>query len=130
LMPQIIRVIMGSDVALTTREICCALNGKPKDYCMNVDGKGSRCVWWYRRPKHESQRIRLAKPDCRIRPIELYPYLKRLVSMGVIKRWEGYLPDKYSTWGYDRHVLYFAREDQLYKRLSMEVGRPLQSYSS
>jgi len=123
----ILEAVRSSDEALTTREICCTLNNKPKDYCMNIDGRGARCVWWYRRPRHESCRIRLAKPDCRIRPLDLYPYLKILVERGLLKRWEGYLPDRLSRWGYDRHVLYYVSEDQLEKRLAKEIGKPLVS---
>ena len=116
----IMNAVSSSEVALTTREICCALNNKPKDYCLNIDGNGGRCIWWYRRPRHESQRIRLVKPT-----LELYPYLRLLVEKGLLKRWEGYLPDRLSKWGYDRHVLYYVSEDQLEKRLAKELGKPL-----
>ena len=118
----IVRVLRSSDTALTTREICCAINGRPRDYCLNVDGNGARCVWWFRRPRHEKQRIRLVKPVCRVRSLDLYPYLKVLVERGIVKRWEGYLPDPLSVWGYDRHVLYYVNEEQLRKRLEKELG--------
>jgi len=122
---HILRVVRGSDMALTAREICCALNGKPRDYCMNVDGSGARCVHWYSRPRHEKQRIRLAKPDCRVNPTTVLKYLKRMVEMGLLKRWEEYLPDPMSKWDHDRHTLYYVTEDQLRKRLAKELGKPL-----
>ena len=114
---RILHVVRCSPVALTTREICCALNGKRRGYCLNVDGGGGRCVYWFRRPSHEPQRIRLVRPDCRFSPLALYRYLKELVSRGLVKRYEIYLRDELSTWGYDRHVLYYVTEDQLRRRL-------------
>ena len=125
MLAAILRVVRSSDEALTTREICCAINNVSKDYCLNVDGRGGRCIWWYRRPKHETQRIRLAKPRCRVTPIAVMRYLNRMTKMGILKRWEGYLPDRLSRWGYDRYVLYYERDTQLRKRLSREIGRPL-----
>ncbi len=59
---KILQILRTNSIGLTTREICCALNNKPRDYCLNVDGEGSRCRWWYRRPRHESQKIRLGSP--------------------------------------------------------------------
>jgi|GEM_PF-3242297 len=112
----IYEIVRCSQVALTTREICCLLNGVDKSYCLNVDGKGSRCIWWFRRPRHEKQRIKLAKPICRYNPLSLYRHLNYLVKLGLVKRIELYLRDPLSTWGKDRHVLYYTTEEQLYKR--------------
>ena len=84
---------------------------------MNIDGNGTRCIYWYRRPKHESQRIKLGRPNCKINPLGLYGVLKRLVEYNLIKRAELRLKDDLSVWGRDRHVLYFTCEDQLRRRL-------------
>ena len=110
-------VVGSSQAALTTREICCLLNGVDRGYCMNVDGRGGRCVWWYRRPKRERQRVRLVKPNCKINPLRLYRVLDELVERGGLKRVELYLKDPLSVWGRDRHVLYYKREEQLHSRL-------------
>ena len=116
-------IIYSSPEALTTREICCKLNNVPRDYCYNVDGEGGRCVFWYRRPKHESQKIKLVRPKCRYRPSALYQILKMLVSRGLVKKYVIYLRDELSTWGYDKHVLYYVTEDQLRARLK---SKPLE----
>ena len=42
---KIYMLIKSASEALTTREICCILNGVDRDYCLNVDGRGGRCVW-------------------------------------------------------------------------------------
>ena len=104
----------------TTREICCILNGKNREYCLNVDGKGARCLWWYRRPSHESQRIRLVKPDCKINPRRLFSILKELQDQGLVKRKRIYLRDNLSVWGYDRHILWYVNDEQLEHRLQNE----------
>jgi len=92
---------------------------------MNVDGRGSRCIYWYRRPKHEAQRIRLAKPRCSIDPRRLYPVLNKLVKLGLIKRKELYMRDELSVWGMDRYILYYVSEDQISRRLKIA---PLTQY--
>ena len=117
---RILRILRSSETALTTREICCILNGKSKDYCLDVDGKGARCLWWYRRPSHEAQKIRLVKPDCRIDPRRLYTVLKELLEQGLIRRKRIYLRDNLGTWGYDRHILYYVDDSQLELRLRKE----------
>jgi len=114
---EVLLAVKSSRVALTTREICCALNGKPRDYCLNVDSEGSRCIWWYRRPKHEKQKIKLVKPNCKVNPLSLYRDLEVLVKSGLLKRMELYLRNPLSTWGRDRHVLYYVDEEQLHNRL-------------
>ena len=86
---------------------------------MNVDGEGSRCRWWYRRPRHESQRIRLVESNCQVNPLWLYKPLRRLVERGLVKRTILYLRDPLSVWGRDRHVLYYITEDQLRRRVKV-----------
>ena len=113
---EILRVVRSSEKALSTREICCLLNGKSRDYCLNVDGSGGRCMYWFRRPKHESQRIRLVKPDCRTSPLKIMKALRFMVEKGLLKRSTYYLRDRLSKWGYDRHVLYYVSEKQLERR--------------
>ena len=114
---MIYRIVKESEYALTTREICVKVNGVSKDYCLNTDGKGCRCFWWFRRPEHEPQRIRLCIPKCKVDPRRLYRILNKLVSHNLIKRYKVYLRDELSTWGYDKHVLYYVSEDQLRSRL-------------
>ena len=91
------------------REICCLLNGKDCSYCLNVDGEGGRCAWWFRRPKHEKQRIRLVKPDCRHNPLYILRVLKELEREGLVLRTIEYREDPYSRWGKDRYVIYHLK---------------------
>jgi len=87
------------------REICCIINGKSYDFCMNVDGKGGRCLWWYRRPRHEKQRIRLVKPPCKHNPLYIMKVLKQLEKEGLVLRQIEYRRDPLSKWGKDRFVI-------------------------
>ena len=107
----------GSGVALTTREVCYVLNGVSRGYCLDVDGEGGRCVWWFKGSRHESQRVRLVKPGCRVSPLRLFSVLNELVRRGLVRRYVLYLRDEFSSWGYDRHVLYYVSEEQLRRRL-------------
>lgn len=91
------------------RQICCLLNGKPYDFCYNVDGRGGHCVYWYRRPRHESQRIRLVKPPCRHSPLYLIRLLREMERRGLLERRVEYRRDPLSKWGKDRFVIYSIR---------------------
>ena len=113
---KILKTVCSSPVALTIREICCAINGINRDFCMNVDGRGGRCKWFYRRPRHEKQAIRLVKPPCRFRAIDVISSVNELARMRLIKRVDTYLRDRLSAWGMDRHVLVFIDEQQLRNR--------------
>ena len=113
---RILKVVRLSPIALTIREICCAVNGVHKDFCMNVDGHGGRCIWFYRRPKHEKQAIRLVKPPCRFRATDVIVSVNELARAGLVRRMDIYLRDTLSAWGMDRHVLVFYDENQLRSR--------------
>jgi len=76
---------------------------------MNVDGKGGRCKYWFRRPKHEKQRIRLVKPPCRHNPLYLYRILRELEREGLVLRRVVYRSDPFSKWGKDRFVMVSLR---------------------
>ena len=87
------------------REICCLVNGKPYDYCLNVDGKGGRCVYWFRRPKDERQRIRLVKPDCKYDPRYVIRVINQLAKEGKVVKIVTYRLDPYSRWGMDKYTI-------------------------
>ena len=115
---KVLKIVRSSERALTVREICCAVNNVDKDFCMNIDGRGGRCVWFYRRPKHEKQAIRLVKPPCKHRAIEVIIAVNKLVKEGLLRRSEVFLLDRLSTWGMDRHVLIYSCEKQLTARFN------------
>ena len=87
---------------------------------MNVDCKNSRCVYFYKRPKHEKQRIKLVKPDCRYSAIAVIQAVNALVRRGLINKKEMYLRDKYSVWGYDKFRLCYIDTKQIRNRLKVK----------
>ena len=118
---KVLRVVSSSEVALTVREVCCLINGKSVNYCQNVDGCGGRCIWFYRRPKHESQRIRLVKPNCTYTALQVMRVISQLVKEGKLKRVEVHLRDELSTWNHDKFKLIYVNEEQLRKRLGVRT---------
>ena len=114
---SILRIVYSSHVALTIREICCILNNKPFNYCYNVDGNGGRCVWFYRRPRHEAQRIRLVKPECKVTALRVIQLVNTPVCERKLKKHVVHLRDPLSTWGHDNFRLVYIREEQLRNRL-------------
>ena len=89
------------------REICCFINNKPYSYCMNVNGKGGRCKYWYHRPKHESQAIKLVEPNCKTKPSYIIKVLKELEKNGYVKSRIEIRTDKLSPSGFDHFRVYY-----------------------
>ncbi|RLE90747.1 MAG: hypothetical protein DRN04_14425 [Thermoprotei archaeon] len=117
----ILELVKRSEEALTVREICCLINGKDPDYCINVDGEGSRCLYFYRRPKHESQRIKLVRLDCKTPATTVIRAVNRLAEKGLIKKKIFRLRDPLSTWNRDNFRLVYVDENQIRKRLKSKI---------
>jgi len=113
----VFEAVQCSGVALSVREICVLLNKKTLDYCLNVDGQGSRCAFFYRRPRHESQKIRLARPSCRINALRVIEAVNSLVKRGLLRKVVVHLRDELSSWNHDNFRLVYVNEKQLRRRL-------------
>jgi len=111
------RVVRDSPVALTTREVCVLLNGVSPEYCQNVDGRGGHCRWAYHRGDGFDNGYHLAVPPCRYRYVDVAKTLKTLAERGDVKRATVVLRDRQSRWGFDRFVINYVREGQLYAKL-------------
>ena len=116
---KVLEIVKKSEIALTIREICCLVNNKPFSYCMNIDGKGTRCIWWYRRPLHERETYtcKLGYPNCRYNAIRVIQIVNKLVKEGKLKKKLEHLRDNLSKWGRDNFKLIYINDDQLRKRL-------------
>jgi len=110
------RVIRDSPIALTTREVCVAVNGVSKTYCQNVDGRGGHCRWAFSRSDAELT-YHLVVPPCRYRFTDVIRTIKLLAERGDIKRAKVLMRDHESKWGYEYYKLNYTREEQLYARL-------------
>jgi len=117
-------VIRKSNVALTVREICVLINGVDMGYCRNVDGNGAHCRYAYHRTDAENG-YELKIPKCRYKYTDVSKILKMMSKNGKIKRIRLILRDRLSKWGFDRFVLYYIDDDQLYKRIKT---KPLYEY--
>jgi len=119
---RILSIITRSEIALHEREICCILNHKPYEYCQNVDGNGARCVYWYRRPKHElkTYTCRLVEPKSKYPATRVITAINELVRQGKLKKRIIHLRDNLSKWGRDNFRLIYIHDDQLRKRLKTQ----------
>jgi len=119
---KILEIVKNSPHALTIREICCLLNEKPFNYCMNIDGNGTRCIWWYRRPLHERETYtcKLGYPNCRYNALRVIQLVNELVKEGKLKKKLEHLRDDLSKWGRDNFKLIYVSDEQLRKRIGIE----------